>query len=58
MKPLNSFFRLRFIPHHRFALFLLRVWVGFSLFLEHGLEKIAEGGGQHTNQGRSGRYKR
>jgi putative oxidoreductase len=38
---MNSFVRLSFVPHHYcFALFLLRVWVGFSLFLKHGLEKI------------------
>jgi putative oxidoreductase len=38
---MNSFVRLSFVPqHYRFALFLLRVWVGLSLFLAHGLEKI------------------
>ena len=38
---MNSFVRLSFVPYHyRFALFLLRVWVGASLFLTHGLQKI------------------
>jgi putative oxidoreductase len=33
---------LDFLPHsYDLALLLLRVWAGFSLFLKHGVEKIA-----------------
>jgi len=38
---MNSFLRLGFLPHfHNLSLFLLRVFIGTSLFLRHGLEKI------------------
>jgi len=38
---MNSFIRLSFLPHaHNLALLLLRVFIGTSLFLRHGLEKI------------------
>ncbi len=38
---MNSFIRLGFLPHaHNLALLMLRVFVGTSLFLRHGLEKI------------------
>jgi putative oxidoreductase len=38
---MNSFLRLGFLPHfHNLSLLLLRVLVGISLFLKHGLEKI------------------
>jgi len=38
---MNSFIRLSFLPHgYNLALLLLRVCVGTSLFLRHGLEKI------------------
>jgi putative oxidoreductase len=38
---MNSFLRLGFFPHaNNFALLVLRLFVGSSLFLKHGLEKI------------------
>jgi len=38
---MNSFLRLSFLPHaHNLAVLLLRVFMGTSLFLRHGLEKI------------------
>lgn len=38
---MNSFIRLSFLPHgYSLALLVLRAWVGASLFLRHGLEKI------------------
>jgi putative oxidoreductase len=38
---MNHFIRLSFLPHgHNLALLLLRVFVGASLFLRHGMEKI------------------
>jgi putative oxidoreductase len=38
---MNSFIRLGFLPHaHNLSLLLLRVFIGTSLFLRHGLEKI------------------
>lgn len=38
---MNSFVRLGFIPRgYDLALLVLRVWVGFSLFLAHGMGKI------------------
>jgi putative oxidoreductase len=38
---MNSFLRLGFIPHfHNLSLLLLRVFIGSSLFLRHGLEKV------------------
>src|ERR1700689_1950160 len=38
---MNSFIRLGFFPYaHNLALLLLRVFVGSSLFLTHGLAKI------------------
>jgi putative oxidoreductase len=38
---MNSFIRLSFLPHgNNLALLTLRVFVGLSLFLRHGLEKV------------------
>jgi putative oxidoreductase len=38
---MNSFLRLGFLPHfHNLSLLLLRLFMGLSLFLRHGLEKI------------------
>jgi len=38
---MNNFVRLGFLPRgNDFALLVLRVWIGFTLFLRHGLEKI------------------
>ncbi|MBV8550838.1 MAG: DoxX family protein [Acidobacteriaceae bacterium] len=42
---MNSFVRLGFLPSATdFALLVLRVWLGFALFLRHGWEKIHEFG--------------
>ena len=38
---MNSFISLGFLPRHiDFALLILRLWLGFALFIRHGLEKI------------------
>ncbi len=38
---MNNFVSLGFLPRHiDFALLVLRVWLGFALFIRHGLEKI------------------
>lgn len=38
---MNNFVSLGFLPRHMdFALLVLRVWLGFALFIRHGLEKI------------------
>lgn len=38
---MSAFIRLSFIPHfHNLSLLLLRVFLGTSLFLRHGLEKV------------------
>ncbi len=38
---MNTFVKLGFLPRGiDLALLILRVWIGFALFLRHGLEKI------------------
>ena len=38
---MNNFVSLGFLPRHMdLALLILRVWLGFALFIRHGLEKI------------------
>jgi putative oxidoreductase len=38
---MNNFISLGFLPRNMdFALLILRVWLGFALFIRHGLEKI------------------
>ncbi|MBV8812337.1 MAG: DoxX family protein [Acidobacteriaceae bacterium] len=38
---MKNFFRLSFLPRgYDFALLILRLWIGFSLFLKHGWEKL------------------
>ncbi len=38
---MKNLFRLSFLPRgYDFALLFLRLWIGFSLFLKHGWEKL------------------
>lgn len=38
---MNNFVSLGFLPRHMdLALLVLRLWLGFALFIRHGLEKI------------------